>query len=871
MKRNKSICAIVAGLLCTLCAEAQTIELSDGWECQSSAVVGNDGASLSKGSGSSASWYAAHVPSTVMGVLVANGEYPKILERDNYKKYDNGRFLVPWFFKKSFRLDGLKEHEHVRLLFEGLNYSANIYLNGKLVASRDTVVGPFSTFAFDVTAMAKEENTLVVETFRCKPGDYNIGFVDWNPRPLDESMGIVRPVKVQRCGDVVIESPRVCSRVDLNTLVEAWLDVEAQLRNLSDHDVSGQLVCSFEGQEYALPVRLHARQVRTVRLDENELAALHVVNPRLWWCYTMGSPEMYSLSLAFVADQVQTDMKEVRFGIREVGSYFTKEGHRAFSLNGRRIQILGAGWTDDIFLRDDAERYDRQLELVKQMNLNTVRLEGFWGTSQALYDLCDEKGILLFAGWSCFWEWESYLGKPCNDTYGGVLTSEDARLIAREYDDQLRYLRNHPSIIAWFVGSDKLPIPQLEYHYEWARKTIDNRPYITSAKQLESTISGTSGTKMAGPYEYVAPAYWYSEEAPGGAFGFNTETGIGAQLPVKESLQQMLGNSLWPLDSVADYLCTSATEAFNSLKVLKETVEKRYGKADNIDDFLRKANMVNYEGTKAMFEAFRYNSPKATALIHWMLNAARPSLYWQLYDHFLRPNAAFYGVRKACQPIQLVYNHLTRDVRAVNGTLAPVTITASMKVYGLSGTVLGNKEVTLTVPAMASAKAFDPIELSVVNGRSSESRQARLDGRVVTDEDEVNGYLFLCCQADGHTVSENEYALTTAEDVFDWSKSEWIGTPMLKHADMTGIGSQQPAKCKARVKEIQGRMVDLVISNPSDKVAYMLRIVLKDKKGRHIDGVTFSDNYISIEPNGEKTVTCLLPGDMKFTVDVLPY
>ena len=554
------------------------------------------------------------------------------------------------------------------------------------------------------------------------------------------------------------------------------------------------------------------------------------------------------MSLAFEADQSQTDTKEVRFGIRDVNSFITNEGYRGFTLNGRRIQILGAGWTDDIFLRDNAESYDRQLELVKQMNLNTVRLEGFWGTSQALYDLCDEKGILLFAGRSCFWEWESYLGKPCDEIYGGILTDKDAKLIAREYDDQLRYLRNHPSIIAWFVGSDKLPIPALEHHYEWARKTIDDRPYITSAKQLESTISGTSGTKMEGPYDYVAPAYWYSEEAPGGAFGFNTETGIGAQLPVKESLQQMLGKDLWPIDSTWNYLCTSAAEAFNSLDILKETIDNRYGKADNIDDFLRKANMVNYDGTKAMFEAFRYNSPKATALIQWMLNAARPSLYWQLYDHFLRPNAAFYSVKKACQPVQLVYNHLTRDIHAVNGTLEPVAITATMKVYGLSGKILGTQEVTLTVPVMGSVKAFDPIELS-----------------------ESNGYLFLCCQADGKTISENEYALTTTDDVFDWPKSDWTRTPILKHADLTGIGAQQPAKCKVSVKDIQGRQVQLTVSNPSDKVVYMLRIVLKDKKGKIIDGVSFSDNFISIEPNGEKTITCLLPEAMKFTADVFPY
>ena len=804
-----------------------------------------DGAALSSGQTSSASWYPTRIPSTVMGALVGNGEYAGLLEKDNYRRLGKERFLVPWFFKNTFRLDGLDSQEHVRLLFEGIDYRADIFLNGVKVASRDTVAGPFRTFSIDVTDVAKEQNTLVVETYRCQPGEYNIGFVDWNPRPLDESMGIVRPVKVQRSGALVMESPRVCTRVNLSTLREAWVSVETQVRNLSNHAVTGQLICSFEGQRCAVPVHLQAGQAKTIRLDDEVMAALHVQNPRLWWCHTMGSPEMYSLQLSLEEGQRVSHTEEVHFGIREVGSFITNEGHRAFTLNGKRILLLGAGWTDDILLRDDAERYDRQLELVKQMNLNTVRLEGFWGTSQALYDLCDKKGILLLAGWSCFWEWEDYLGKPCDDLYGGILTEEDVKIISREYDDQLRYLRNHPSIIAWFVGSDKLPVPSLEHHYAWAQKTIDDRPYIISAKQMESDLSGASGTKMAGPYEYVGPAYWYRSEAPGGAFGFNTETGIGAQLPVKESLLQMLGNRLWPLDSVWDYHCTSAAEAFNKLTILKETVAGRYGQATGLDDFLRKANIVNYDGTRAMFEAFRYNSPKATGLIQWMLNSARPSLYWQLYDYYLRPNAAFYAVRKACNPIQLIYNYHQRDIRAVNSQPVPITVTARMKVYGASGRLLGTQERQVSVPALSSVAAFDPVELS-----------------------EDNGYIFLCCESGGQVVAENEYAISRSEDVFDWEKSDWTGTPMLKHADLQAIGNQEVPKCSAKVVSNDGKNVRLCISNPTDKVAYMLRIVLKDKKGKPIDGVTFSDNFISIEPGGQKEITCILPEVVKFKVEM---
>ena len=833
MERRLTIFLMMLG---TWVCQAQTLNLSDGWQCQSSAIVGNDGIALSLEGEPQGSWYDTKVPTTVMGALVNQGEYPGILEKDNYRRYDRQRFLVPWLFRNSFRLDGLRDDEHVRLIFEGLNYRADIYLNGQQVASHDTVCGPFSTFAFDVTGLAKRENTLVVKVFKAEPGDFNIGFVDWNPRPLDESMGIVRPVKVVRSGEVVMESPRVCSRVNLNTLKEAWLTAETLVRNLSNHRLKGRLVCSFEGARFALPVSLEAGQTRTIRIDDELMEALHVVNPRLWWCYTLGKPEMYSLSLSFETDRGESDRQQVRFGIREVGSFITNEGYRGFTLNGQRILLLGAGWTDDIFLRDDRERYDRQLELVRQMGLNTVRLEGFWGTSQALYDLCDEKGILLLAGWSCFWEWDSYLGKHCDDRYGGVLTEEDALLIARQYDDQLRYLRHHPSILAWFVGSDKLPIPMLERHYEWARKTIDDRPYIISAKKLESELSGTSGTKMAGPYDYVAPSYWYSKEAPGGAFGFNTETGIGAQLPVKESLHEMLGKRLWPLDSVWDYHCTSATEAFNRLDVLKQTVTARYGMATGIDDFLRKANMVNYDGTRAMFEAFRCNSPRATGLIQWMLNSARPSLYWQLYDYYLRPNAAFYSVKKACQPIQLIYDYGSHEVVAVNGTLKPATVKACLRLYGIGGECLKEQSASLTIPAMGKVKAFDAVVLP-----------------------EENAFLFLTCEEEGTRIAENEYALARTEDVHDWEKSDWTGTPVMKHADLTPVGRMQPVSCQAVVKAVSGPEVQLTIKNPSNRVAYLMRVVLKDRKGKVIDGVSYSDNYVTIVPKGEKTITCQLP------------
>ena len=574
------------------------------------------------------------------------------------------------------------------------------------------------------------------------------------------------------------------------------------------------------------------------------------MHPRLWWCHTLGSPELYSMRLQAAAGNVVSDEATVCFGIRQMGSFITREGYRAFTLNGQRILLTGAGWMDDIFLRDTPERYEQQLQLVKDMNLNMVRLEGFWGTSQVLYDLCDQMGIILLAGWSCHWEWESYLGKPTDEVnYGGIISDEDIRLISLSFDDQLRYLRHHPSIMAWFTGSDRRPAPALEQHYEWARQHIDDRPMIISAKELESDLSGTSGTKMAGPYEYVAPVYWYSDEAPGGAFGFNTETGVGASLPVKESIEQMMGKKgCWPPDSVWNYHCTASASEFNSMRVLTETIRQRYGEATDLDDFIRKGSMVSYDGTRAMFDAFRFNFPKATAVVQWMLNGARPGLYWQLYDYYLRPTAAFYGVRKACQPLQLIYNYKTHEVHAVNSTLADADAKAVLKVYDADGKLLYTQETVLHIAANSYAD---------VNHL-----------KPITEQSSPNTFLFLELQSpDGTLLADNVYTLSTDNDVFDWPKSDWTGTPMLHHADHKAIISGSTTDCQ--IKESHdfkdGRtIVRLEVSNPTDGVAYFLHLTLRPSKGKLIDGVRFSDNYITLEPHGSRTVTCEFKGQQKF-------
>ena len=811
---------ILAMLMTALQMTASELLLSDGWRVQSS---------QSKKS------YDAVVPSTIMGTLTRNGLYKGILEGTAYKQYDTKPFDCSWWYRRDFTLKDLSGDEHVLLVFDGICYRANVFLNGVQVASKDTLCGSFRRHVLDITGVAKTKNKLEVEVFKPQPGDPNIGFVDWNPRPLDESMGLFREVRVIRTGDVAIGESSVESRIDLKSYKEAWLTVRATLRNLTDQTVKGEVRGKFEGGEFSAPVTLAPKEVRQITISD--LDALHVQNPRLWWCHNMGKPELYDMSLTFLINNKVSDDEQLTFGIREVKDYYTSEGFRGFLLNGKPVLIRGAGWTDDIFLRDTPETNELQVRYVRDMNLNCIRFENIWGTSQNVYDLCDRYGLLVLTGWSCQWEWAEYLGKPIDKKYGGIVSPGDIALISRSFGDQVRWLRRHPSIIAWFVGSDLLPHPDLERRYVDILNKSDNRPYLISAANTKSEVSGLSGMKMAGPYDYVAPNYWYLEQAPGGAFGFNTETGIGAQIPVRESLEKMIGKqNLWPLNDVWYYHCTVSATAMNNLDRLQQVIKGRYGEPTGLDDFLHKADLVNYDGTRAMFESFRCNVPRATGIVQWMLNSARPGLYWQLYDYYLVPNASYYAVKKGNAPLQLVYDYAKRTVFAVNEQQATSCLQASMSLYALDGKLLAERTQPVYVAPYSSVKTFD---IPTADGVS---------------------FLFLSLKdGEGRTIATNEYVLSSVADDYDWSTSDWYKTEFTRFADYTPLTSLPKADVTITSQTYQDGRLTLTLKNASDCVAFFVRLAAKDAAGHLIVPAFWSDNYLSIPPQGEIQLTCDLP------------
>ncbi len=766
------------------------------------------------------SWVQVSIPSTVRGALGNNAD-----------------FSVPWIYEKEFSLPLVDDSQHVFLEFDGISYRANIWLNDKLLASKDVVYGPFRQFRFEITDLLRKNNVLRVEVFKARDGDFNIGFADWNPRPEDESMGIFRPVWLRFSNEVSIINPVVRSRVDTNTLKRAWLDVEMDLINNTSSKVDGELFVKMEGKRFSTKIVLDAKQKSKLILDASQAPMLDVKNPKLWWCHNMGEPALHSMEVEFVSNGRVSDSKIITFGIRQVDSYFTSEGYRGFKLNGRKVLIKGAGWTDDIYLRNPSSRNEIELSYVKDMNLNAVRFENIWGTSQNVYDICDKLGLLALVGWSCFWEWEVYSHTP-NDNFGCIKTESDMNLIAQSLNDQVLWLRNHPSIIAWYVGSDMLPRPALERKYLKILSEIDTtRPYIAAAKALTSEVSGLTGMKMVGPYDYQAPSYWYCSQAPGGSFGFNTETGIGAQMPMRESIEKMISPSeLWPIGTAYDKHCTTAAEAMHSLDVLKEIMQVRYGQAMDLDDFLKKAHHLDYDGTRAMFEGFRVARPSSTGVIQWMLNSAWPSLYWQLYDWYLVPVASYYSVKKACAPHQLVYNYHDKCIYAVNDESSCFEGKAQYELYSLEGSLLSSNRVKLSM-SMDSVNRL--LEVPIYEGVS---------------------FLFLrLFDKKGRVIQNNVYAISSKEDITDWSKYNWIRTPLKQSADYRPLATMPMAEVEYVVKRIDRECYEVNLKNTSSAVAFFVRLSVKDESNELITPTYWDDNFISLAPKESRCIMVRIP------------
>jgi exo-1,4-beta-D-glucosaminidase len=823
-----------------------TVLLTDGWQVHSSAGLTATGAEISRLELDSSGWIPASVPTTVLAALVRDGRVEDPYHGKNLEKIPAQQLAVPWWYRT--KLTVAEHPAAARLRFEGINYSADVWLNGERIATRDDVKGAFRVFELDVTPhLEAGPNVLAVQVFPPQPGDPTIGFVDWNPAPPDRSMGLWREVKLRLTGGVSLDDVFVRSELEPQGLGEARLSIGARLTNHTGRPVTATLRGRI-GPHAAITIEqriaLQPREERQLVLTPKELPQLALRSPRLWWPHDLGEPNLYTLELDAQLNGKVSDRQSVTFGIRHVEDYLTPEGYRGYAVNGRKVLVRGGGWVDDLLLADDDRRLEDQIRYVRHLNLNTIRLEGFWGSSQKLFELADRYGIMVWAGWSCQWEWENYLGQPVDETYGGIDTPAEMDLVTRSWRDQVMRLRNHPSVVVWNLASDMLPRPELEKRYRTMLAEIDpTRPPLAACSVRTSEVSGPTGVKMNGPYEWVPPDYWYLDRERGGAYGFNTETGPGAQPPPAESIRRMLPKeNWWPIDDMWSYHCGRGE--FKSLDRYVAALDARYGKPGSLDDFARKAQVANYEAMRAMFEAFSLRRPIATGVVQWMLNSAWPDMFWQLYDWYLVPTGAFYGARNANRPINIAYDYATRQIVAVNDTASPLRgVTARVRVFDVDSKVLFDQTKTLDVAAGSRG------EVLVLPPIATDAKAYFVDARVTG--------------TGAAPLAANFYWLSTQGDVLDWEKSQWFVTPTKRYADLTALARLPAAALEVKHRfepAADGQTVVVSLANPGPRLAFFVELqVAGGKSGRLAAPVYWDDNYVSLAPGERREIRGTFP------------
>jgi exo-1,4-beta-D-glucosaminidase len=504
------------------------------------------------------------------------------------------------------------------------------------------------------------------------------------------------------------------------------------------------------------------------------------------------------------------------------------------------LLIRGGGWAPDLFLRWNQTYVADRLRYGLDLGLNTIRLEGHIEPNE-FFDLADQLGVLTLPGWECCDKWQSIGGWSAADfaVAKASMASEAARL------------RDHPSVISFLIGSDQAPTTTAEKNYVDALRGADwPTPIVSAAAADSAPISGNSGMKMTGPYDWVPPNYWYNKRE-GGAFGFNSETSAGPDIPTMDTLKRMMTtselNTLWQNFSAKQYH-RSPSSTFGNLKIYDNALAGRYGNPGSLDDYVRKAQLAQYENLRAQFEAYGRNfsdsSNPATGVIYWMFNSGWTSLHWQLFDYYLDQGGAYYGAKKANEPLHVQYSYDNRSVVVVNQKHgAAGGLTVKVDLFNVDGTAKFSKTAT-GLSAPGDGGKVTALTVPAVSGLST-TYLARL---ILTD-------------GSGTEIDRNVYWLSTRNDVINYGANTWYYAPTSSFADLSGLGSMAKASVASTTSSVANgdgtttTAVTLRNTSSGKTPAFFVDAHVLGAGGAPVLPVRWTENEVSLWPGESTTLT----------------
>ncbi len=808
-------------------ATPQPVVLTAGWQLQDVAKVPQPSAQVSSAAFDTSGWYAATVPGTVLTTLVNNHVYPEPLYGENERPEIIPESLVhtSYWYRTVVPVPGTYRNRRVWLNFDGINYSAEVWVNGAQIG---TMRGAFIRGIFDITATVKPGLPAVVavlvtpqphpgvaheHTLRDGVGQNGgitsidgptflstIGW-DWLDAVRDRDTGIWQKVFLSTTGPVVLKDPLVTTDLPLPKTDSADLAVQATVENVTGKPIAGVVRGNIEDIVFKRRVELAPHTTQQVTFDAKNTPALHMEHPRLWWPNGYGAQNLYRLHLEFRTGHAISDAQDVDFGVRKISYSVPGTDTLTISVNGVPIFIRGGDWgLDEAMKRIPRQRLDNEIRLHKLANLNLIRNWVSQSTDEDFYDLSDKYGLLV---------WDEFFQPNPND---GPDPTDIATYIANVRDKVLRY-RNHPSIILWCARNEGDPPPEIDAELRKVLTEVDpTRLYWPNS-------ADGPGVRSHGPYYWRTPRDFYTVTDD----YFKTETG-SVSVPTLESIHGMMPEKDWETidDDWAEHDLAKGNQHGD---LYPGIIAARYGAFRNLADFVRKAQMANYEAYRAMYEgrnALLFHP--TTAIITWMSNPAQPSFVWQLYHYDLEPMSSFFAVMHASELVHIQYNEANGQVQVINNKPEPVAdAVARVAVYNLDGSHIFEHESKLTA-APDVATNLGPIDfpqsLSAVYFIKLELRDTA-----------------------GQLLSSNFY---------------WRAQP--DHPDdLTALDTMPMVALTAKVDVLEAdaageRQLRVTLHNPTKTVAVMAHVQLRRKSGERVLPVFYSDNYVSLVPGEIKTI-----------------
>ena len=787
------------------------------WRIQRASEVTGTGEEISLPGFDSESWVPATVPGTVLVSYLNEGAIPDPDYGDNQLMISESFFNSDFWYRNDFEVPAGFTDEKMFLNFDGINWKADVYINGWKTGR---IEGAFKRGLFDVTdhirpgernslavLIHKNDNIGVVKEQTADSPDKNGGVLgadnptfhasigwDWIPTIRGRNTGIWNDVFLSKCGNVTISDPFVSTNLSLPDTTAADIEIEVTLVNHNQQPISGVLSGKYGDIEFREEVSIDGSSEKVMKLDPENHPDLHIVNPHLWWPNGYGAQNLYDVELAFESGSGVSDLVTFKSGIREM-AYDVKDNILSIFINGRRFIGRGGNWGfPESNLRYRSREYDVAVAYHADMNFTMIRNWVGQTGDDEFYQACDRHGIMI---WQDFW-----LANPSDGP-----DPDDPGMFIENAEDMIKRIRNHPSVAIYCGRNEGDPPPEIDSALRQMIAGLHPGLHYIS----NSAAGAVSG---GGPYRALPPQSYFS------MFGNNrlhSERGMPCVVNW-ESLEMMLPpDKLWPMNSqwgIHDY-CLNGAQAAASFN---EMVAKGFGKVIDARRFTELAQWISYNGYRAIFEG---RSGFRKGMLLWMSHPAWPSMVWQTYDYYLDPTAAYFGCKKASEPVHIQWNPVLNQVEVVNYNAGMQTgLTAVARVINMDGSVKWEKEISLECREDSTADCY------------------KIDFR-----DGLSDVHFIKLQLlkDNDVVSDNFY---------------WRGREDGNYRALNSLGKAK-IDINTRVNKSAGEWtlaVDLI--NNTNIPALMIRLTAIGKESRNrILPAFYSDNYVSLMPGESKTIT----------------